>query len=61
MSKRLLDVTEMLVAEGCKVPVDVAANLMNSGYIVEGLEDRMIDGYQVIDDVVSFYEECIDE
>lgn len=57
MSKRLLDVTEMLVAEGCKVPLDVAMNLMDSGYIVEGLEDRMIDGYQIIDDVVQHYEE----
>lgn len=61
MSKRLLDVTEMLVAEGCKVPLDVAMTLMHSGYIVEGLEDRMIDGYQVIDDVIEYYEEFIDE
>jgi hypothetical protein len=57
MSRRLLDVTEMLVAEGCKVPIDVAMTLMKSGYIVEGLEDRMIDGYQVIDDVVNYYED----
>lgn len=57
MSKRLLDVTEMLVAEGCKVPMDVAINLMKSGYIMEGLEDRMIDGYQVIDDVVKYHED----
>jgi len=31
--------------------------LMESGYIMEGMEDRMIDGYQVIDDVVNYYEE----
>ena len=57
MSKRLLDVTEMLVAEGCKVPLDVAMNLMDSGYIVEGMEDRMIDGFHVVDDLVQYYEE----
>ena len=57
MSKRLLEVTEMLVAEGCRVPLDVAMTLMESGYIMEGMEDRMIDGYQVIDDVINHYEE----
>jgi len=47
----------MLVAEGCRVPLDVAMTLMESGYIMEGMEDRMIDGYQVIDDVVNYFEE----
>lgn len=57
MSRRLLEITEHLAAEGYMVPIDVAATLMQSGYIVEGLEDRMIDGYQVIDDVVQLYED----
>jgi hypothetical protein len=47
----------MLVAEGCKVPLDVAMTLLEYGYIVEGMEDRLIDGYQVIDDVINHYEE----
>lgn len=55
MSRRLLEMTESLVAEGCMVPLDVAANLMKSGYIVEGMEDR-IDGFRVIDDIVEEYE-----
>lgn len=57
MSKQLIDFVEMLANEGYKIPIDVAANLMCSGYIVEGLEDRVIDGYQIIDDVLQQCEE----
>ena len=55
MSRKLLEMTETLVSEGYMVPLDVAANLMGSGYIVEGMEDR-IDGFRVIDDIVEDYE-----
>lgn len=55
MSRRLLEMTETLVSEGFMVPLDVAANLMGSGYIVEGMEDR-IHGFRVIDDIVEDYE-----
>jgi hypothetical protein len=57
MSKRLLDITEILVSEGYVMPLDVAITLMGSGYMVKDLEDLMIDGYQVIDDVVQSYED----
>ena len=57
MSKRLLDITEILVSEGYVMPLDVAITLMRSGYMVKDLEDLMIDGYQVIDDVVQSYED----
>ena len=55
MSRKLLEMTEALVAEGCLIPMDVAANLMNYGYVVEGMEDR-IDGFRIIDDIVEDYE-----
>lgn len=55
MSRRLLEMTETLVSEGYMIPMDVAANLMGSGFIVEGMEDR-IDGFRVIDDIVEEYE-----
>ena len=57
MSKLLYDLTEALVSEGYRIPIDLAADLMCSGYIVEGLEDRAIDGFQVINDVVQQYED----
>jgi hypothetical protein len=47
--------TETLISEGYMVPIDVATDLMGSGYIVEGMEDR-IDGFLVIDDIVEDYE-----
>jgi len=56
MSRRLLEMTEALVSEGYVVPLDVAANLMGYGYVVEGMEDR-IDGFRIIDDVVNNYED----
>ncbi len=59
MSKLLMDMAEALTAEGYLIPMDMAANLMESGYIVEGLGHR-IDGYQVIDDVVQQYEDLYD-
>ena len=55
MSRRLLEMTETLISEGYMVPIDVATDLMGSGYIVEGMEDR-IDGFLVIDDIVEDYE-----
>lgn len=55
MSRKLLEMTETLIAEGYMVPIDVAAQLMGSGYIVEGMEDR-IDGFHIIDDIVEEYE-----
>lgn len=55
MSQRLLEMTEALVSEGYMIPMDVAANLMKSGYIVEGMEDRL-DGFRVINDIVEDYE-----
>lgn len=56
MSRRLLEMTEALVSEGYVVPLDVAANLMGHGYVVEGMEDR-IDGFRIINDVVNNYED----
>lgn len=56
MSRRLLEMTEALVSEGYVVPLDVAANLMGYGYVVEGMEDR-INGFRIIDDVVNNYED----
>lgn len=55
MSRRLLEMTEALVSEGYVVPLDVAANLMGYGYVVEGMEDR-IDGFRIINDIVEDYE-----
>lgn len=55
MSRRLLEMTETLIAEGYMVPIDVATDLMGNGYIVEGMEDR-IDGFRIIDDIVEDYE-----
>lgn len=59
MSRRLLEMTETLISEGYMVPLDVAAELMSSGYIVEGMEDR-IDGFRIIDDIVEDYENIYD-
>ena len=59
MSRRLLEMTETLISEGYMVPLDVAATLMSSGYIVEGMEDR-IDGFRIIDDIVEDYENIYD-
>jgi len=55
MSRRLLEMTETLISEGYMIPIDVATDLMGSGYIVEGMEDR-IDGFRIIDDIVEDYE-----
>lgn len=55
MSRRLLEMTETLISEGCMVPIDVATTLMGQGFIMEGMEDR-IDGFRVIDDIVEDYE-----
>ena len=52
-----MDLIEAVVGEGDLIGIDVALQAMSRGYIVEGVEDR-IDGFRVIDDIDTIYEEC---
>jgi hypothetical protein len=51
-----MDLIEAVVGEGDLIGIDVALQAMSRGYIVEGVEDR-IDGFRIIDDIETIYEE----